>query len=249
MSIQRVPEIPYAQIANSALRDRRLSFKARGILAMVLSNVGEWEATARWIEDQSEVDGAHAVQSALNELTALGYRTVTHERDDQGRLRTIASWRHLPDTPINRPPENPPTGLSARRETDPAIEDHPLEDYVEEDQVTLTPVRKPVGDTPEFQAFWSVYPRKQDKGHARRAWEKACRKVDPRDIISGAARYRDDPNREDGYTALAATWLNGERWLDDPLPERSSRSSAKVDEVQALIARAAQRDGQKEIGS
>lgn len=247
MSIQRVPEIPYAQIANAALRDKRLSFKARGILAMVLSNVGEWEATARWIEEQSEVDGAHAVQSALNELTALGYRVVTQERDHHGHIRTIASWKHRPDTPITRPPGNPPTGLSDRRKTDPPLEDHLSEDQVTEHQGSLTVVRKPVGDTKDFDAFWNVYPRKSDKGHARRAWEKARRKAHPSVIISGAARYRDDPNREQEFTALPATWLNGERWLDEPLPARSSRADAKNNEVQALIARAAQRDGHLEI--
>ena len=108
-------------------------------------------------------------------------------------------------------------------------------------------MRKPVGDDSAFDAFWNAYPRKQDKGHARRAWGKACTKAHPRDIISGAARYRDDPNREQEFTALPATWLNGERWLDEPLPARSSRSDAKNAEVQALIARAAQRDGHLEI--
>lgn len=247
MSIQRVPPIPYAQIANSALRDRRLSYKARGILAMVLSNVGEWEATARWIEEQSDIDGAHAVQSALNELTALGYRTVTHERDPDGRVRTVATWRHVPDTPVSRPPENPPTGLSAHRKTDPPLEDHPLEDHKVEDHSSRSVVRKPVTDTPEFEAFWQAYPRKADKGHARRAWQKAVAKAEPPDIIAGAARYRDDPNRDKAYTALPATWLNGERWLDEPLPERSTRASSKNTEVEALIARAAQRDGTLEI--
>lgn len=246
MSIQRVPEIPYAQIANSCLRDRRLSFKARGILAMVLSNVGEWEATARWIEDQSQADGAHAVQSALNELTELGYRVVSQERDNHGRLRTVASWKHVPDTPITRPPENPPAGLSDRRKTDP-----PLEDYLKEDQPKKTSslVRKPVADDADFDRFWRAYPRKQGKGHARRAWGSAVRKADPSDIITGAARYRDDPNREQEFTALPTTWLNGERWLDEPLPARSSRSSAKASEVQGMIARAAERDGNREITS
>ena len=72
MSIQRVPQVPFAQIANSALRDKRLSFKARGILALVLSNTGEWEAGLRYLESQSDTDGRAAIQSGLNELTELG---------------------------------------------------------------------------------------------------------------------------------------------------------------------------------
>lgn len=246
MSIQRVPEVPFAQIANSALRDTRLSFKARGVLALVLSNVGEWEATARWIEEQSEVDGAHAIQTALNELTALGYREVINERGPGGRIRTVAVWKHLPEGAIIRPPENPPTGLSDHRKTDPPLEHHPSEHH--QQNTTLDVVRKPVGEDPDFDDFWNVYPRRSDKGHARRAWAKAVRKCDPRDIIRGAASYRDDPNREPEFTAYAATWLNGERWLDEPLPERKTRASDKAGDISALISRAAERDGQMEIG-
>lgn len=121
------------------------------------------------------------------------------------------------------------------------------------DPLTQTLVRdervtKPVGDDPSFILFWQTYPRKTAKGHARRAWQKAVRQTPAADIIAGAVRYRDDPNREPEYTALPATWLNGERWLDEPLPSRSSRADQKVSDVQAMITRAAQRDGQLGIG-
>jgi len=64
-------------------------------------------------------------------------------------------------------------------------------------------------------------------------------------IVSAAERYRDDPNREDGFTALPATWLNGERWLDDPLPSRDNRHDRKTTDVQAVIERAAARDARE----
>lgn len=137
MGIQRVPEVPFAQIANSALRDKRLSFKARGVLALVLSNVGEWEATAKWIEDQSIPDGEHAVQTALNELTQLGYRVVTKERDNLGRVHTIATWFHQPEEAIIRRVENPVVGKSDGRKTGPSIEHYPSEHYKEEHQKSL----------------------------------------------------------------------------------------------------------------
>ena len=109
VSIQRVPSVPFAQIANSALRDRRLSFKARGVLALVLSNVGEWEATLGWLVRQSDHDGRHAVQQALNELTALGYRRVSRVMVN-GDIRTVVEWVHDLEMQVFRPTENSTVG-------------------------------------------------------------------------------------------------------------------------------------------
>lgn len=260
MSINRVPSVPFAQIANAALRDKRLSFKARGVLAMVLSNVGEWNATTDWIEQQSEKDGRHAVKEALRELSDLGYRVVSKRKIDGGRIVTVTDWFHEPQE-IRRT-ENPPAGEYDGQRTVPSIEDYSLEHHHQNTTKTpvrlapdvsasvstllakpaQTPIQKPVGDDPAFTAFWSVYPRKTAKGHARRAWVKATRTTDPREIIAGAVRYRDDPNRTDSYTAHPATWLNGERWTDDPLPGRESRGDRKLSEAEAMIRRAAQRD-------
>lgn len=111
-------------------------------------------------------------------------------------------------------------------------------------------MRKPIDDRdPDFERFWDVYPRKSAKGTARRAWSKAILKADPRQIIEAANAYARDPNREAPFTAHAATWLNGERWLDEPLPSRESRSDRKMSEVENMIRRAAERDALKGIGS
>ena len=67
-----------------------------------------------------------------------------------------------------------------------------------------------------FNEFWDQYPRKIGKGHARKAFEKAITKVDPNIIIDAAKRYRDDKHRDPQYTAHPSTWLNGERWDDQP---------------------------------
>ena len=119
MGIQRVPPTPFAQIANAAIRDQRLSFKARGILAMVLSHSGEWTASFDWLISQSDKDGKTAIQAGLNELTALGYRQISHTRLPNGQVRTVTEWFH---TPVNRPPENPVAGLSDPRATGESLE-------------------------------------------------------------------------------------------------------------------------------
>lgn len=76
------------------------------------------------------------------------------------------------------------------------------------------------GGGPTFDDFWRVYPRRNGKGAARASWHRAVMKADVAVIIAGAVRFRDDPNRDPAFTAYPSTWLNQERWDDDPLPPR-----------------------------
>jgi hypothetical protein len=82
-----------------------------------------------------------------------------------------------------------------------------------------------------FPAFWEAYPRRVGRGDAAKAWAKAVAKADPEVIIQGAARYAADPNRAPEYTAHPATWLNGERWADDPLPARAGQQGGRRAQV------------------
>lgn len=84
------------------------------------------------------------------------------------------------------------------------------------------PELEPVGYPDNFEQFWTTYPRRQKKGDALRAFLKARKRASLEQIVAGAARLRDDPNREDQFTPLAATWLNADGWEDEPLPPRTS---------------------------
>jgi hypothetical protein len=96
----------------------------------------------------------------------------------------------------------------------------------------------PPPSPPFFDEFWSTYPRREGKGAARTAFAKAVAKVEtPSVILLGAERFAADPNREDGYTPHPATWLNQERWNDDPLPNRNG-SSRKFDNASHLAEQA-----------
>jgi len=67
-----------------------------------------------------------------------------------------------------------------------------------------------------FKQFWSEYPRKKDKGHARRAFEKALEKTDLETILDGVRLYKTAEAHNDiEFIAYPATWLNGERWEDE----------------------------------
>lgn len=104
-----------------------------------------------------------------------------------------------------------------------------------------------------FDLFWMAYPRKQEKTAARKKFTQLTtgkNAVDPQAIITGAARYAADPNREPEYTKLAPTWLNKGCWEDDPLPSRHARRS-RQDNIMAQeieSARAADAQGRFALG-
>jgi uncharacterized protein YdaU (DUF1376 family) len=86
-----------------------------------------------------------------------------------------------------------------------------------------------------FDAFWTAYPRKTAKGAATAAWVKALKKATAEEIIKAAHAYRDDPNREEGFTAHASTWLNQERWLDGPLPQKSPPAGSRGSDTRPTV--------------
>lgn len=67
-----------------------------------------------------------------------------------------------------------------------------------------------------FDEFWKVYPRKDAKEPARKAFKKACRKANPAALVQHAARYAAwiERNNKQDFMCLPTTWLNQERWND-----------------------------------
>lgn len=88
----------------------------------------------------------------------------------------------------------------------------------------------------DFERFWEAYPLKNGKSAAFKAFRKALRKATAGEVIEGARRYRDDPNRDPGYTKYPQGWLNDGRWADGPLPMRGGNSSGYVTKSQKAQA-------------
>jgi hypothetical protein len=78
-----------------------------------------------------------------------------------------------------------------------------------------------------FDAFWEHYPRKVGKDAARRAFDKAARRVGAEPVILGAKRFAADPNLpEKQFIPHPATWLGRGGWEDEPLPPRDAATGA-----------------------
>jgi hypothetical protein len=89
-----------------------------------------------------------------------------------------------------------------------------------------------------FDKFWAVYPKKDDKPLALRSFTKALDRTTLEVIVAGAERYRDDPNREAGFTKNPSTWLNADAWANGPLPStrKMSNSERNIQNLRAKVA-------------
>ena len=159
---------------------------------------------------------------------------------------------HAPaDTPSHTPSDAPTDGHNGiPHTTEPAPEPEPAP--------APAPATLKRGSRrtypPEFEDFWSVYPKAADKPAAFKAWERAAGREDTNVIAEGALRYRDDPNRDDTYTKNASTWLNADAWDNDPLPPRQGPRPSRAQEKESnnlriLTAFASGDDYQQEITS
>lgn len=90
--------------------------------------------------------------------------------------------------------------------------------------------RRPAAQTedPHFDEWYKIYPRHDARLDAVRAYNRALRKpgVTVETLLDGARRYRrlvEAERREKRHMALPATWLNGERWNDEPTRIRAVR--------------------------
>ena len=69
----------------------------------------------------------------------------------------------------------------------------------------------------QFEVFWSIYPRRLAKGAADKAWKSAIKKNMPDEIIAAAQLFAaQQVGKDPQYIAHPATWLNQERWKDEP---------------------------------
>ena len=141
------------------------------------------------------------------------YSTPTSANTDPGKLE---------DSPSRDNQENLPTGVEVHSCSGVEIPEESRNlPAVPEDVPEAKPEKKPTtpDSTNRFDEFWATYPRREGKGAARTAYEKALKKTDAETIIDAAARYGSDPNRSKKFTKHPSTWLNQECWEDEPLPE------------------------------
>lgn len=199
----------FTQIPNSWIRDPRLTLKAKGLLAQIMSHSPGWIMSVKTLATANQC-GVDMIRSAIDELMKAGYltRSVERERNDQGHLQDYTYITHDPQTPTSDYPtldyptqENPTTKNTIIQENNIKRNNAHLEEL--------------------FDKFWELYPRKVGKGSARQAFMKQATVTDVNIILGGTDRLANDPNLpEVTYIPHPSTWLNRQGWDDEPYPYR-----------------------------
>jgi len=75
----------------------------------------------------------------------------------------------------------------------------------------------------DFAAFWGLYPRRESKRDAERAFKAACRRVRAETVLETLRSHLPAiRSRERQFIPLPATWLNRDPWEDEPTPPPKS---------------------------
>ena len=66
----------------------------------------------------------------------------------------------------------------------------------------------------DFETFWNEYPKKINKGNARKTFEKVIKTVSIDELLNGIKKSP-QLQREKQYIPNPQAWLNSEGWLDE----------------------------------
>jgi len=196
----------FTQIPNAWLRDSRLSLKAIGLLAQLLSHSPGWSVSIAQLARANDC-GLDLIRNAVKELEGCGYLERSQKR-------------------INNK-----FGEAIYRTTDPS--GFPSSGFPSSGNPT--PKNKKIKNNNNkkyddlFNEFWEAYPRKIGKATAKKAFDKL---VDAQALaVAGARRLAHDPNLPPvQYIPHPTTWLNREGWLDDTYaPREKSKEDLAVE--------------------
>jgi len=223
----------YAKISNKLLQNNKLSLKARGIMAYILSLPDTWEICLEHLYgNASEHDGRTAITGALKELREFGYMHL-EKITDAGSGRMAGSRWLAYDDPSENPnftekqvsrlsdnplAENPSDGKQAtiketeeRKETEKQIPTAAGGSLIE-----IPPVEFRV--TPE--QIYEIYPKKTARPTAIKAITRAMKSKAGGELLSITERYalavKTWPQDQRRFIPNPATWFNQERFNDDP---------------------------------
>lgn len=234
----------FTQIPNEILRDPALSYKAKGILALLLSNKEGWKTCITTLCKMSS-DGLTAIQSGIQELEQSRYVKRVRYRDKRTKqyigsfwgitdtagkfkLHQTVKWIKAQGWEVVWPKhvEKPDMENLDMGKVD--VDNRPLKrtiikrtNFKKTNLLRVEEEDSNITDS-QFTLFWESYPKKVDKGKAFTAWTKLCNKPAKtrptmQTLLKAIQEQKKSERWQDSqFIPLPTTWLNNNRWLDDP---------------------------------
>ncbi|MGH0945153.1 hypothetical protein ACQVTS_29200 [Bacillus mycoides] len=196
----------YTTINNTGLRDERLTWKAKGILAYILSLPDDWVFYMEEVAKHSK-DGIASLKAGMKELKECGYVKRFPIKGEDGKI-------HKWETIIYEVPQV----------EKPLVENRPLlstniPNTNNTNSLQKKSPRKNVSDSysEDFENLWKSYPKKIDKKLGYKSFNAAIKKHSFEVIMSGVKGYADHITRnrtETKFVKHASTFFNNECYLE-----------------------------------
>lgn len=230
----------FTVLYNSMITDKRLSLKAKGLFAVMMSRPDNWEFSVSGLASFVGV-GKDSIRSTLAELEEVGYLLRSQDHDSGGKFAGNIYVLQDVAPPLSG---NTDDGKNRQREsTSPA---NPTQrNKARKEILTKKPPIAPQGgrrkgsrkdkSIPEwkperFEAFWAFYRenvRGEDRQGAVRSWDKLKPDDDLIAVMGRTLKLQiasEDWQRGVGIP-YAKTWLNNKRWMDKLKPPASGGAS------------------------
>jgi hypothetical protein len=192
-------EKAFVPIPNEWMRDPNISYKAKGLLAYLMSHEPEYRIKFRQIISQSQ-DGERSVRAAMTELKNAGYLVTQRTTDERGYN---AGLNYLLVDPKNPELQNPTLD-------NPTLENPTLDNAVAlEDNKYKKTINKENNNN-EFDEFWKLYPRRIGKADAVKAWNRAIKRKTADELLQLTRVYSEGKLPDETYIPYPASWLNKE---------------------------------------
>lgn len=207
---------PFVQIDKRPLEDQRISWRAKGIWAYLLSKPNDWQVRSEDILKHGS-ERRDAVRSAMAELKAFGYAKIEQTRNGKQWIVFEEPCPENPSMAIEPCPEKAKMGKSATSNNNILVSNNELLLNCEE-PVNNRPnrIKTSKATAAEAESIYLIYPKKAARPAALKAIIKAIDRVGALELARRTRAYAEIRGTSLQFVPHPATWFNQERYNDDP---------------------------------